>query len=296
MIKPTVKWFAVVAIAATFSACGDSATKSAETTTPTDTASQAATYEKNVETVIDELPTASEIPALLESTGAEYNATLANPLSKESSYTTTTGKAALNLGVYAADLSYLCVYDKAQDALSYIKTAQKLAQHIGVVTPNVEAVQKRVESNLSNKDSLISIVNQTIAVSDKYLKENQQHNVAALVVVGGFVEGLYVATSVAEKYPKDLPKEVRSGVLTQLVRTVADQEKPLADLVKLLGTVPASAEIDDLKKQLEELQQAYTSLNLSQKIKENKGDMVLDDTTIAPIAAKVKEIRNKIVS
>lgn len=293
MIKPTIQWLAVVAIAASLTSCGGEKTTQTEKSADT-VASQPATYEKSVETVLNELPTPSQIPALLESTGAEYNSTLVNSLEKVSSYTTTTGKAALNLGAYTTDLAYLCVYDKAQDALSYIKTSQKLSQHIGVVQPSSGLLEKRVERNLSNRDSLISIVNEGVKVGDKYLKENEQHGTAAFVVVGSFIEGLYIATGVAEKYPKDLPKDTRNQVLTALVRAVLDQKKPLKDIIVMLNTLPASQEVDDIKKQLVELEGVFASLNMDEKIKNNKGDLVLNDEAIAPVTAKVKEIRTKI--
>ena len=177
MIKPTTQWFAILVVFAGLTACGGSEPKKTEAVV--DTTAKVESYEKAVETVLDELPTPSQIPALLETTGAEYNSSLVNPLDRVSSYTTTTGKAALNLGAYTADLAYLCVYDKAQDAISYIKTSQKLSQHIGIALPDGGIIEKRVEANLSNRDSLVKIVNEGVKVADQYLKENEQHSTAA---------------------------------------------------------------------------------------------------------------------
>ena len=76
---------------------------------------------EQIEEVIYNIPSPSEIPYLLQATGAEFNQSLLNPRTKVDQYASRTDKAALNLGVYAADIGYLSSYDKTQEAIDYLK-------------------------------------------------------------------------------------------------------------------------------------------------------------------------------
>src|SRR4051812_23803943 len=50
------------------------------------------------------IPPPSEIPYMLEASGAEFNQSLVNDRKKADSYKSQSDKAALNLGVYTADI------------------------------------------------------------------------------------------------------------------------------------------------------------------------------------------------
>ena len=79
---------------------------------------QSANVASSVESVIYNIPPPAEIPWLLETTGAEFNESLINPHTEVDKYMTTFDVAAMNLGVYAADLGYLSSYEKTQGALN----------------------------------------------------------------------------------------------------------------------------------------------------------------------------------
>src|SRR4051812_41404805 len=60
-----------------------------------------------IQDLVYNIPSPSEIPYLLEATGAEFNQSLINDRKKADTYASRSDKAALNLGVYAADIGYL---------------------------------------------------------------------------------------------------------------------------------------------------------------------------------------------
>jgi hypothetical protein len=64
---------------------------------------------EQIEEVIYNIPSPSEIPYLLQATGAEFNESLVNPRTKVDQYASRTDKAALNLGcmVLISDISVL---------------------------------------------------------------------------------------------------------------------------------------------------------------------------------------------
>ena len=273
--------------------CGSEKAKKGTDETPKNEANaNTPTYDK----IIDELPNPTEIPVLLERTGADFDATLVNDPNKTSSYLTTNDKAALNLGVYAADLGYLCAYTKAQEAVSYYKAAQKLVEHLSIASAFELALMERFEANLSNKDSLISLVNQSMIAAKDLLKEDERTGVASLVVSGSFVEGLYISTQLVANFPHDLPDDIRNQLLADLVRTIGDQNNSLGDLTKMLSKLENDdAAIKALNTQLTDLKMSFDKLDIEKHISENKGDLILNDKTLAEVTAKVKAIRAGII-
>lgn len=250
---------------------------------------------EQIQEVVYEIPSPSEIPFLLEATGAEFNQSLINDNNKADKYASRNDKAALNLGVYAADIGYLVSYDKVQEALTYMSSAKKLADNLGVTGAFDTKLIKRFESNLSRKDSLSYLLNETIHQTESYLKDDDRSKLAALIITGSFIEGLYISTELIKTYPKDiLPDDSRNLVLTPLIRVVLEQEKSLDDLIKMLSTVENTAPVDRLIKDLRELKEDYDKLNIQEQIQKNRADLVLTDEALNEITSKVAEIRNSI--
>lgn len=250
---------------------------------------------EQIQEVVYEIPSPSEIPFLLEATGAEFNQSLINDNTKADQYASRNDKAALNLGIYSADIGYLVSYDKVQEALTYMSSAKKLADNLGVTGAFDTQLIKRFENNLSRKDSLSYLLNETIHQTEAYLKDDDRNKLAALIITGSFIEGLYISTELIETYPKDiLPEDSRNLVLTPLIRVVLEQQKSLEDLIKMLSTVENTEPVDKLIKDLRELDEDYDKLKIQDQIKENRADLILSDETLAEITKKVADIRNSI--
>jgi len=251
---------------------------------------------QQIEEVVYNIPSPSEIPYLLQATGAEFNQSLINPATKVNQYTTRTDKAALNLGVYAADIGYLASYDKTQDAINYLGAAKTLADNMGVIGSFDAGILKRFESNISNKDSLSHLLNDAIKKTEGFLKDDSRNKLSALVVTGSFVEGLYISTGLIKSYPKNLKPDDRNLVLTPLMRVVLQQKVSVSELLKMLSsgpveqTEPVNAIVADLK----QLDQAFTSLNIEEQIKNNRADLVLSDKNLEEITKIVEHLRTGI--
>ncbi len=296
-MKYTINTTAILLFSAgmlAFSGCSETKTDK-HTTTDSLTTDTVTTTTTVTDKFLGELPKVSEIPAMLQLTGADFNPTLVNPSNKVESYTTTSDKAALNLGVYGTDIGYLASYNKTQDILNHVKSAQKLAEKVGVTKIFDSSIQKRFEANLSKKDSLIGLVNESMITADKYLKESDRTNTASLVAVGAFIEGLSISTGLIEKYPKNVSVEIRDGVLSSLILTIAKQKKTLGDLISILKAAKQDATVKEFTTHLEELHKKFETLNIEEQLKNNKGDLKITPQILTDIIPKVKEIRNKII-
>ena len=250
---------------------------------------------EQIEEVIYNIPSPSEIPYLLQATGAEFNESLVNPRTKVDQYASRTDKAALNLGVYAADIGYLSSYDKTQEAIDYLNSTKTLADNLGIIGSfDVEVLQK-FEANISNKDSLTRLLDRTIKKAENYLADDNRNKLSALVVTGSFIEGLYISTGLVKTYPKDLlPDDSRNLVLTPLIRVVLEQKKSVSDLLKMLSKLEQNEPIPTIVADLKALESAYAALNIEEQIKNNKANMVLTDKNLIEITTIVERIRKNI--
>lgn len=250
-----------------------------------------------IEEVVYNIPSPSEIPYLLYSTGAEFNESLLNSRAKVDQYAARHDKAALNLGVYATDIGYLTSYDKTQEAINYLNSCKSLADNLGVSTAFDAELLKKFEENISNKDSLTRVLDRTVKKTEIFLKDDKQNKLSALVITGSFIEGLYISTGLVKTYPKNLlPGDERNQVLTPLMRVILQQQVSVGELLKMLKTVDQTEPVVAIVTDLEQLDKAFKALNIEEKISTNRGDLVLTDKALAEITTIVERLRAGITS
>ena len=196
------------------------------------------------EDVVEELsgypiPNSYDITKHIYQTGSPYIASLANRPEKAGEYITQRDKV-LNLGVYAADLCYATTYFMKQGTMNYLEATKTLIDDLGISTTFNVTYADRIEDNIDNRDSLITVVTESFDDTWNYLVENQQDVLARLVVCGSWIEGVYITTHVADKAMDN----------TSLLEALAKQKNSLTKLVELLGPV----------KDVEEVSEIYTSL------------------------------------
>lgn len=251
---------------------------------------------EQIKVLVNDIPSPSEIPYLLQASGAEFNQSLLNDRKKADSYGSRSDKAALNLGVYTTDIGYLSSYDKTQEAIDYLNASKKLADNLGVIGTFDTEILKSFESNISNKDSLASILDKAVKSTEKYLNDDSKTRLAALLLTGSFIEGLYISTGLIKSYPKDiLPDDARNLILTPLISVILNQKKAVDELATMLGTVDQTEPIASLSTEILALQASYRSLNIEEQIKNNRSDLVLTDKHLAEITTIVERVRKTIV-
>lgn len=273
-------------------ACGPSKEKSGNGSDEFSEAEKS--LKKQLNEVVYNLPSPTEVPYLLASTGAEFNASLINDKKFAEQYGAKTEKAAMNLGVYIADIGYLTSYEKTQEAIDYINTCKSLADNLGVMGSFDMEVMQKFETQVANKDSLASLLDQTLRTADKYLRDDSRNKLATLVVVGSFVEGLYISTGLVKTYPKDLAPASRNLILTPLISIILKQKSSVGEILKMLKAGDQSEPVASLVADMTALQESYNNLNIEDKIKQNRGDLALTDKNLAEITTIVERIRKSI--
>ncbi len=249
-----------------------------------------------IQDVVYNIPAPAEIPYLLQQTGAEFNQSLLNDRKKVDQYLTRNDKAAMNLGAYAADIGYLSSYDKTQEAIDYLNSAKKLADNLGVIGSFDVEILKKFEKNISNKDSLTSLLNGAVQKTEKYLKDDSRNKLAALILTGSFIEGLSISTGLIKTYPKNLLKDdQRNLILTPLIQVILQQRKSIEELSKMLATVEQTSPVTSIQTDLNALLASYRALNIEEQIKNNRSDLVLTDKHLLEITKIVEKMRKDII-
>ena len=198
----------------------------------------AAVYEdiKQAEKIFYALPSPLESAMLIKSAGALFDDDLLNPIENTNKYSTNKSMA-LNLGIYTCDLSFASLYDQTQLIIDYMNAAKKMADGLGILDAIDQEDIDKLEENINNSDVIMDIVSQTYLNSNSYLEDNGQPAVAAMVLAGGWLEGLYISTQLVDM--KDF-----NG--NKLVGRIIDQKLSIDILINLLESSKGNPAVDEL--------------------------------------------------
>ena len=289
-------YFLIVPIAATLilSSCGGDKTEESDDVANADTAKVAVVDNQITETFF-QVPSPGEMLTFIKMVGGvgNKNVSFLNNPDNLKNYSDNKAKA-LNFGIYSCDLSYCSIFEIGAEALKYFKVVKQLGDQIGVSTAIKPEVMKRLESNLGNPDSLSVITDDVYFSSFETLEASKQGPTLALVVAGGWIESLYIATNLA-KYKENSP----------IVERLADQKYTLDNLNEFLKKYESDASVASVLVQFTELQGEFNKINEKElantatskdkKVKVLGGEtkqLVLSAEQYKSIVEKIKSIRN----
>ena len=205
----------------------------------------------DVKKVMYSLPSPVETTLLLKKAGAGYDESLLNPTSNSNKYNTDKQKA-VNLGVYGADLSYASIFEQDQTIMQYMNVSKKLAIGLDLLAAIDQSIIDRLEANHDNRDSVIRIISETFLNSNSTLKEDNRPEMAALILAGGWVEALYLATQLTKDVVKD----------KDLVERIVEQKLSFGEMEKLLGVYTDNPDIAEVLTQLQPISQAFNAIEI----------------------------------
>ncbi|MFY0688628.1 MAG: hypothetical protein JXQ90_15745 [Cyclobacteriaceae bacterium] len=247
--------------------------------------------------IASELPPPSLIPNTIEEIGARYNPQLINDLSSLESYLVNDDLAALNLGIYATDITYTASYDKVAETEEHMEACKQLAEALGVSTAFDLNMLERYESVHNNHDSLNALLNESVRIVEERLEHSERLAMSALVITGSFIEGLYLAIKVVEQYPHNqITEEERDKLLEPLVRLVLEQEQTLIDIIQMLRDIPQDDMISHYMTELSILKRLYDSdlADMEEKLNTKAEGFVLTADMLLDVNIEVGRIRNEI--
>lgn len=282
---------APLAVGLMLASCGGDKTEGADDMSGVDSVKTETQTEQITETFF-QVPSPGEMLTFIKMVGGKNNKNVSflNSPDNQKNYTDNKSKA-LNFGIYSCDLSYCSIFEIGSEALKYFKVVKQLGDQIGVSSAIQPAVLKRLEGNLGNPDSLSVITDDVYFSSFETLEQGKQGPTLSLVVSGGWIESLYIATSLA-KYDAKSP----------VVERLADQKYTLDNLIEFLKKYESDANVASVLVQFTELQAEFNKIGekdaataSADKTKTVLGggkELVITEAQYKAIVEKIKTIRN----
>ncbi len=242
------------------------------------------------------VPSPIQTALLIQKSGVTYDKTILHTSNKVNTYSTDYLRA-LNLGIYGADLGYVSLYNQTQDAIGYLGALKQLADKLGVSAAFDAGTMKRIEGNITNKDSMLVLVGIAYRSSDAFLKNNQRNDVSSLILTGGWIESMHFSVAA-----------YKAKGTNELKWRIAEQKQALGSLIKILSNYQGE-EVKALAIELNDLSKIYEGIQFKYNFVEPTHDslkkvtyinstteVMVSEEQITQIAAKIQEIRSKIVN
>jgi len=296
-----IKGLVFVSVAAFFIGCGSGGDKEK---TPDITVDMDEINQELFDNISDakkifySLPSPLETAMLVRSAGAEYNAEILNSVDNAGNYTGQK-KMALNLGIYTCDLSFASLYDQTQASISYMNAAKRMADGLGILDAISDETIERLEENVNNREVLLDIVSETFMNSSSDLEETGRPAVATIVLVGGWMEGLYIATELVNKGTFEGNK---------LVERITDQKLSIDIVLKLLEENKDNSDVAGVLAEVQELKTIFDKVVIRTSAIVPEFDPETNVTTLksestanmtpeifAELSEKVKSLRNSYI-
>ncbi|MBN1107840.1 MAG: hypothetical protein JXR66_04780 [Bacteroidales bacterium] len=269
-----------------------------EDTIPLDEAEKLST--EAIEEIAKNISSPVEIANLLQTLAVpfspEYLASSVDPNRQTTSF-----DKAFTLGILGADLGYLNMYEKTGSSIDILSSIRKLAEGIKVGQFFDFETIKRLSLSKSNLDSLLFMSIDSYTQIDKYLRDNDRGQLSALMIIGVWIEGQYLATQVMTEYPDPVLRD-----------RIGEQKIILNDLILLANPYcNRDPEFGELCRDLQEIKQKYRDVKITYTLgepvsREVDGALIVEQTETSVVEMtdeQLKEIieitesvRNKLIA
>ncbi|MCF8226077.1 MAG: hypothetical protein K9J30_09370 [Bacteroidales bacterium] len=139
------------------------------------------------------LPT--DMTFLFSEAGINFNPDIPAPIDNFSLYITEE-QIAIMLGVYGVDMMYMKLLDQQKLSGAYFHVIKTLSENINVPRSIFDDTTEKLELYVKNKDSIASLVDIVYRQTDRFFKENGNDHLAALTLLGGWIETMYIGTRI----------------------------------------------------------------------------------------------------
>ncbi len=248
-------------------------------------------------TILYTLPAPVEVAQMIKGSDVRFDDQLLASLGKADGYTSNL-KMALNLGIYATDMSMAGMFGQSQRMVDYLGTLNGLTRRLGIMKVLDEETLSKLERYDLTRQEALSLISEVYMNTNQYLTENNRMNIAATVMTGAWVEGLYLALNFVN--PDKLTPDIVGRLVAQKL-TVATMLGVIDDGI---GKGGGDTDLEYLRAKVEAVGAAFEAVELR---KTGRVSAITDEearlTTIkanlsseldADILAALKEVVSKV--
>lgn len=251
---------------------------------------------KNEDIVFYNLFSPVDLTYLVKKHSSFFNSMLINPLNNITKYNVS-DRIAFNLGVYGADLSYLLMFEQTQQAISYLSAIQRLADMLEIPREFVDFTYLNAETHSHNIDTLINLARDAYYQTEIYLTQTGRQQYAALILLGGWIETMCIAT------------QMYKAADAQLVAKLAAQKFSVNSLYTLLQNNADKIENPEYLLLMKKLVKAYSAANIvfppdsmvidtikKRILVKDKTMIKIDEASLTEIKQTVLQMRNHFIN
>lgn len=193
------------------------------------------------------------------------------------------------------------MYEKTGSSIDILSSIRKLAEGIKVGQFFDFETIKRLSLSKSNLDSLLFMSIDSYTQIDKYLRDNDRGQLSALMIIGVWIEGQYLATQVMTEYPDPVLRD-----------RIGEQKIILNDLILLANPYcNRDPEFGELCRDLQEIKQSYRDVKITYTLgepvsREVDGALIVEQTEtsvvemtddqLKDIIEITESVRNKLIA
>jgi hypothetical protein len=170
------------------------------------------------------LLTPTEITAIFNRLSVPYQKAALNPTGNKSLYTSN-AKASINLGIYGVDFGYVKMFAMGQQMIDYILTIKDMSNKLGIPDKFLMDPLKKIENDMSSPDTIMALMNKSYSDIENHLRVEGRESTAGLMLMGGWIEALYLTTQLLYDAEKPDP---------EVIEKIAQQKYTLTSLLSFM--------------------------------------------------------------
>lgn len=151
----------------------------------------------NIRVSIEEM---NVLNSLFKQEGHTFQGSIMNSHTKSNGYADAKSQA-INIGIYGSDINYALAFEQNQEVMNLLKSIADLAKKLGIEKAFDEAlVNKLVNAQDSTVDKSMLLTKAYRHAQDQ-LHNDERAALTALIVFGGWLEGIHIASSNLKEKP-----------------------------------------------------------------------------------------------
>ncbi|MCB0478213.1 MAG: hypothetical protein KDC84_08620 [Crocinitomicaceae bacterium] len=232
------------------------------------------------------MPSPLQIVLIFQNPDLKYDSTLVHSFSETGKYKTKY-KQIVNFGVYLADMAYAIQNKRNGIAIKYLHAIKELGEKCEINQMfNKLSIYERFESNLENKDSMMTILLDLSITFEEYLQDEEVMRLVGIQFAGIWVEGSYVASQIASFQSSE-----------SLNKLLVHQYPVLENIVDVLNNLPSQDPYHkELTSDLAELKKAMSEMKTIKKFMKKKYEIPLTEEELKIVEEKIRRIRTKMIA
>lgn len=208
------------------------------------------------------LLTPVEVCVIFNRLGIPYSNAALNPTSNRDLYLSNS-KASINTGIYGVDFGYLKMFGIGQEVIDYMVTIREMSNKLGIPDNLILEPVKRVQNNMADVDTITALMDKAYKDIENHLRQSGRESTAGLMVMGGWVEAMYIATQLVYNPTNPDP---------EVVQKIAEQKYTLTSLLSFMKNYYDDPVVVYYTKKLKYLKNYFDSF----EIYFEKGDLEID--------------------